>query len=330
MAWDLLWLLIGLGAIVKGGDLFVSSSVRIAEFMRMPHVVIGSTLVSLATTTPELTVSVVSGIRGESGLAVGNAVGSCICNLGLILGCVAVVREVRVHTSGLRVPYGVMLAMGGLLLAFTWDLTLQPWKGVLLVGVGLVYFAYDFLQHRRLANQVRVRHKAEVMEAVVMGANRWLETYWGTAVVFLFGALLVVAGSRFLVDAAVSLAGRLGIPALVVGLSVVAIGTSLPELVTALTSARRRVMDLALGNLLGANIANLTLIVGSAASIDEVVLTRREQLFNFPAMLGIMLLAARAATTGGKLTRVEGAMLLACYGAYLAALMLLSLGGRQA
>jgi cation:H+ antiporter len=147
-----------------------------------------------------------------------------------------------------------------------------------------------------------------------------VQTKPGTIVQFLVGAIIVVAGSRLLVEGAVGVAQRLGIPSIVIGLTVVALGTSLPELVTAVTSSRKSVSDLAVGNVLGANIANLTLVVGTAAVIQTVGLDRFTQLFNFPALLVIMGILVVMLWTGRRVTRREGVVLLAVYGLYLAAL----------
>lgn len=324
MIYDLLWLLLSLALVVKGGDLFVTSSVRIAEILRMPRLVIGSTLVSLATTTPEMTVSIIAGLRAEPGLAVGNAVGSCICNLSLILGTMAVVERVVVHPPTVRSPYLVMLGLGVLVLLLTWSLQLARWQGFGLMALGVVYFVFDFRRHWPGADRGTVA--ADGVEMSVLrkagGVSGWM-----TAGQFVLGAILVVGGSRLLVDAAVRIAGGLGVPTIVIGLSVVAVGTSLPELVTAVTSARREVSDLALGNLLGANIANLSLIVGSAASLHELTLTRFTQVLNFPAMLILMLLVANFGLSDRRVSRREGVLLLAYYGTYLALLVGLSLAG---
>jgi cation:H+ antiporter len=324
---ELLLFAVGLACIVKGGDLFVSSSVRVAELLRMPRVVIGSTLVSLATTTPEMAVSVLSGVRGESGLALGNAVGSCLCNLGLILGTMAAVREVVVHPRPLRFPFCVMMAACGVLFLLTRGLRLERWQGGMLAGLGVAYFVYDFWRHRRGTGFPEESEAAEVGTEWV-SRHPWLRSGSGTACLFLLGAVLVVGGSWTLVGAAVRLALRLGVPSIVVGLTAVAVGTSLPELVTALASARRRVSDLALGNLLGANVANLTLIVGSAAAIHEVEMSRWTQRLSFPAMLVGAALAAVLGVSGGRLTRRKGWVLIGFYGLYLAAVGLLAAAGR--
>jgi len=314
---ELLMLLGGLALVVKGGDFFVAAAIRLAELLRMPRVVVGSTLVSLTTTAPELVVSVMAGVRGESGLAVGNAVGSCICNIALILGVTAVIKHVDVHFRVLRTPLVAMLCLGLLLFLLTLDLSLTRWQGVVLLVGGLGYFVWHFAHHWR------DRKPAELAEARAIEKDRatarwaWVETRAGTVMQFLVGAGIVVAGSRLLVDGAVALAVRLGIAPIVVGLTVVAVGTSLPELVTAVTSSRKSVSDLAVGNVLGANIANLTLIVGLAAVIHPVGMDRLTQVFNFPALLAIMIVLVVMLWTDRRVTRREGVILLCLYGLYL-------------
>jgi cation:H+ antiporter len=320
-------LIAGLALIILGGDLFVSASVRIAEFLRVPRIVIGSTLVSLATTSPELVVAVVSGLRGASGLAVGNAVGSCVCNIGLILGLMAVLKNVAVHRDALRVPLTAMLVAGFILLLMTLDLGLTRSQGLLLCSLGVVYFMYDFRRHHRGGSPLEAV-EAEQVEKEHLRGRGWFETGRGTAVQFAGGAILVVAGSKLLVDAAVTMATALGIPSIVIGLTLVAVGTSLPELVTAVSSSRRNVSDLAVGNILGANVANLTLIIGSAASLNDVVLSRTTQMFNFPSLLLCMAIVVYAVYAGGRVTRRRGVFLLGFYGLYLAGILVMTILGR--
>jgi cation:H+ antiporter len=326
MVTDLVWLGLGLALILKGGDWFVAAAVRLAEFLRMPRVVIGSTLVSLATTIPELVVSIMAGARGESGLAVGNAVGSCICNIGLILGVAAALRQVEVHPRILRTPLLAMFLAGVALFLLTLDLTLSRGQGAVLLLGGAVYFAWDFWQHWRDRRPRDLAEAKAIEQERVATPWAWLQTKAGTGVQFAVAALLVVVGSRWLVDGAVHVAARLGIPPIVIGLTVVALGTSLPELVTAVTSARQSVSDLAVGNVLGANIANLTFIVGTAAVIQEVTLSRFTQALNFPALLLVMALLLWLLLTDRRVTRREGVVLLGAYGLYLVVLVALTLG----
>lgn len=324
----LLSLFAGLALIIKGGDLFVASSVRLAELLRMPRVVIGSTLVSLATTTPELVVSILSGLKGESGLAVGNALGSCICNIGLIIGIMAVSKPVEIHFHTLRTPLTFMTGCGLLLLALSLDLTITRLQGGFLLLLGLGYFAWDFSRNlKRSAQSGTKAHDAPQHDAPV--ENTWLRTKQGTVAVFLTGAIVVTIGSKLLVDGAVGIADVLKIPPLLIGLTVVAVGTSLPELVTALTSSRKNVSDLSIGNVLGANIANLTFIVGAAAVFQDVTVSRSDQMFNFPAVLVFFGLLIWMMYTDHRISRREGAMLLVAYSLYLGVLLLVALSGHM-
>jgi cation:H+ antiporter len=321
---DFTFLVAGLALIFKGGDLFVSAAVRIAEILRMPRVVIGGTLVSLATTSPELVVSVMAGLKGESGLAVGNAVGSCICNIALILGVTAAIQPVDFHPRPLRQPLLGMFFFGVVLFLMTLDLVLQRWQGLVLLLGGAAYFSVSFLRHWQDPKPQDVAEATTMVKEAVATRWAWFRTKPGTVAQFLIGAAIVVFGSKLLVDAAVNIASALGVPSIVVGLTVVAVGTSLPELITAIASSGKKVSDLSLGNVLGANIANLTIVIGAAASIREVTLDRLTQLFNFPAMLLALLLLWWMLRTSKRMTRREGAILLTYYGAYLAVVVTLT------
>lgn len=312
-------LAVGLALIVKGGDWFVASAVRTARWLRMPRVVIGSTLVSLATSLPELTVSIISGAEGESGLAVGNAVGSCICNIGLILGVTSLMKGIDVDVRALAVPFGAMVIFGFLRLFMTLDLRLSRAQGWVLVVLGASYYVWDFISSYRTRAPEEKREAGRLVEAVAE-APQWIETRGGTAFQFVGAALVVVVGSRLLVTGAVDLARLAGIPPIFIGLSIVAVGTSIPEFVTALTSSRKNVSDLSLGNVLGANIANLSFIVGAAATLTDVRMTRLTQLFNIPAMLLVMAALLVFCWRYRRLDRTAGTVLLMLYVLYLASL----------
>jgi cation:H+ antiporter len=322
-------LLAGLALIVKGGGWFVSAAVRLAELLRMPRVVIGSTLVSLATTSPELVVSIMAGIRKEPGLAVGNAVGSCLCNIGLILGLTAALKQVDVHAPALRRPLLAMFSLGALVFLMTLDLVMNRWQGLVLILLGAGYFLWDFIRHaqdREPGDLV----EAETIKRELAAGGGWFMSTRGTIVQFLLGAGVVVVGSRLLVDSAVHMAVALGVPSIIIGLTLVAVGTSLPELVTAISSSRQNVSDLAVGNVIGANIANLSLVVGTAASLHPLQMDRLTQLFNFPAMLVAMLLLLWTLSSDRRVTRREGCMLLAFYGSYLSILVAITFATRGA
>jgi cation:H+ antiporter len=324
---EVVWVVAGLALIIQGGNLFVAAAVRIAEFLRMPRVVVGTTLVSLATTTPELVVSLMSGARGESGLAVGNAVGSCLCNVGLILGVTAVLKTVEVHRKSVAVPLFAMVGLGGLMIGFGMGGVISKWEGWVLIAAGLGYFAVDFRRHWKSRDPVEISEAVAIESEVAPKGQAWFRTRPGTAVQFLAGAGVVVLGSRLLVDGAVHLAGSLGVPALVIGLTIVAVGTSLPELITAITSSRQSVSDLAVGNVIGANIANLTFIVGAAAVFGGVRMDSASQWLNFPALLGMFGLLVWMLWRDPRLTRREGIWLMIAYAAYLATVTVVTVGG---
>lgn len=218
-----------------------------------------------------------------------------------------------------------MCGFGVLLLLMTLDLSLVRWQGGLLLAGGLGYFAWDFWQHWRHRQPEEVAETTAIEAEMAAARWVWVQTKAGTVVQFLFGAGVVVAGSRLLVEGAVGAAGRLGIPSIVIGLTVVAVGTSLPELVTAVTSARKSVSDLAVGNVLGANIANLSLIVGAAAVIQEVGMDRLTQVFNFPALLAVMALLFWMLRTKTRVGRRAGMALLGVYAAYLVGVVTVTL-----
>lgn len=316
---NVLMLLGGLALVVKGGDLFVAAAVRLARFLRMPRIVIGTTLVSLATTSPEMVVSIVAGLRGESGLAVGNAIGSCMCNMGLILGLTAVIKRVDVNLRTLRTPLLTMLGFGVLLLLMTLDLSLARWQGGLLLIAGAGYFAWDFWQHWRRRKPQQIAEATAIESDITAARWAWVQTRTGTAMQFVFGAAVLIVGSRLLVEGAVGVAASLGVPSIIIGLTLVAVGTSLPELVTAITSSRKAAGDLAVGNVLGASIANLTLVVGAAALVHEVSMDRLIQLFNFPAMLALTVILIGMILTYRRVSPREGTVLLTLYALYILA-----------
>lgn len=313
--------ILGVGLVIKGADLFVAASVSIARHARIPNVVIGSTLVSLATTSPELAVSATASLRGNPGLAIGNAVGSAIANIGLILGLLCILRPMNVLARDFRVPSLAMLA-GGILLFFLPQagqggaFELRRWAGVVLLALGAAYLFTDYWRHRPKPDDVPETAAADERPAMGLGKS---------AALFFLGAAMVIVGSRLLSDNGVVLARRLGVPPMIIGLTLVAMGTSLPELVTAISAARKGVPELSLGNVVGANIMNITLVTGTATVLSgkPLAMSRAVRFYNFPAMLAVFVLLLVVARTGHRLTRREGWCLVAFYALYLVGLILL-------
>jgi cation:H+ antiporter len=236
---------------------------------------------------------------------------------------------VDVNPRALRTPLVAMFGAGLALFVMTFDLRLSRWQGAFLLAAGGAYFVWDFWQHWRDRQPEHLVEARAIEDGVTRTRFAWLQTRSGSATQFIVGAAIVVLGSRFLVDGAINVAARLGIPSIIVGLTVVAIGTSLPELITAITSSRKSVSDLAVGNVLGANIANLTLVVGTAALVQDVTMDRLTQVFNFPAMLATMAVLLWMLISDRKITRREGVALLAIYVGYLTMLVAVTTAGHS-
>ncbi len=303
---DILLIAVGFALVAKGGDLFVDSSIQIGRALRIPRFVIGGTLVSLATTAPELVVSATASWMGDSGIALGNAVGSCICNIGLIVGMVALIMPVEVDRADFMRRAAWMVAGGVLVVAFSWDRSMERVYGVLLLAGAAAYLIWD------LAGVLRARRRAgpdtgDAEAAEGLGAA----VGW-----FAVGGVLVLLGSRLLVTSGQDLATALGVPSAIIGFSIIAIGTSVPELVTGVTAARKGVPDLSLGNIVGANVLNLFLIVGLSGTIQPLALDPFSQRYGFP-WLGIFFLAIVGAVLRfGLVRRGAGTALLILYGLY--------------
>ncbi len=308
---DILLIAVGFALVAKGGDLFVDSSIHIGRALRIPRFVIGGTLVSLATTAPELVVSATASWMGDSGIALGNAVGSCICNIGLIVGTVALIMPVEVDRADFMRRAAWMVAGGVLVVAFSWDRSLERVYGVLLLAGAAAYLVWD------LAGILRARRRAEPETAEADAA----QGLGGAVGWFALGGAFVLLGSRLLVTSGQELATALGVPSAIIGFSIIAIGTSVPELVTGVTAARKGVPDLSLGNIVGANVLNLFLIVGLSGTIQPLALDPFSQRYGFP-WLGIFLLAIVGAVLRfGIVRRGAGVALLMLYGLYFVGLV---------
>lgn len=303
---------IGLWLTMRGGDQFVDAASTIAEASGVPRFVIGATIVSLATTAPELFVSTLATLRGSGGLAVGNAVGSAACNTGLILGLSALLAPAAVSRRELMTKGGLMMA-AALCLGFCVADGLLSGRDALLLIAVLALFLY--LNLRSAGKQ---RRSAE-RRLHLTGAQK-LRT-GGT---FVLGAAAVLLGARLMVDNGILLARLAGLPEAVIGLTLVAVGTSLPELMTALAAIRRKEGAMSVGNILGANIIDLTFVlpVCSAVQSGGLAVESAVPARDVPATLLLMAVAVLPAALTGRLHRLQGLLLFGGYCAYVAVLML--------
>ena len=313
---------IGLAVLVWSADKFVDGAVGIAEYCGMSTLLIGMVIVGFGTSAPELTVSALSAGQGNPELALGNAYGSNIANIALILGATALISPILMQRSVIRGDLPILIAVSILSIVLVWDGSVVRWNGVLLLVVFALVMAYSIWRELRKAH-------AEATESVEEESAE--KASLGKSIMWLvLGLALLVASSRALVWGAVVIARTLGVSDLLIGLTIVAIGTSLPELASSIAAARKGENDLALGNIIGSNLFNTLAVVGLAATIspmDEIekAVTYRDMPLMTALTVALIVLGFRR-KGDGRLNRIAGAILLAIYVGYLALLVIQAKG----
>ncbi|WP_407449652.1 calcium/sodium antiporter [Fibrobacter sp.] len=313
---------IGLAVLVWSADKFVDGAVGVAEFCGMSTLLIGMVVVGFGTSAPELTVSVISASQGNPELALGNAYGSNIANIALILGATALISPILMQRSVIRGDLPILIAVSILSIVLVWDGSVVRWNGVLLLVVFALVMGYSIWRELRKAH-------AEATESVEEESAE--KASLGKSIMWLvLGLALLVASSRALVWGAVEIARTLGVSDLLIGLTIVAIGTSLPELASSIAAARKGENDLALGNIIGSNLFNTLAVVGFAATIspmDEIekAVTYRDMPLMTALTVALIVLGFRR-KGDGRLNRIAGAILLAIYVGYLALLVIQAKG----
>ena len=309
----LLILLAGFVVLIVGGELLVRGAVRVAERAGMSELLIGLTIVGFGTSAPELVASIEAARAGSPGIAWGNVVGSNLANSLLILGAASLILPVVVPRGPLWRDGGLALAATIVLwlVATTTGTTVAIGIGFLLVLVGYLGYAYR-AEQTQPAGASAVHEKAEALEAADTHLHD-VQPLWRSILVLLFGIVMIVLGGRWLVEGAVDLARLVGMSEAVIGLTVIAIGTSLPELVTSVIAAYKGASAVALGNVLGSNIFNLLLIGGVTAIIAPGTIPAEISNFGLPVLIVASILLLIFAATGRKITRWEGGILLVTY-----------------
>ena len=308
MIYDVGGLIIAFALVAKGGNMFVDSSVQIASTLRVPRLIIGGTLVSLATTIPELVVSVTASYFGDSGIALGNAVGSAIVDMGLVTGTVALIVPVTVDRAVFRRRAWWVRIAAILLVIVSWNQVIGQVSGFGLFLFSCLYLFADYRYIRHKKNQESRSLDDDPPENGRSNIN--------IALRFILGAVLIVIGSRLLLETGTSLATRMGVPSVLIGLSVVAMGTSLPELVTGISAARKGVPDLSVGNVLGANLLNIAMIVGLAGTIRPLIVADFVQWYSYPWLFVFIATLGLTLGRSGTLDRRGGMVLVGLYIVY--------------
>ena len=306
---QLLLLALGFVLLVKGADWFVEGAAGIADKLGIPQLVIGLTIVAMGTSAPEAAVSITAALQGTADITVGNVVGSNIMNILVILGLSSAITSIAVAKTTIRYEIPIMLFITGLFLVLgAVDGTLSLLDGIILWVCFLGYLGYMFLMTKKGLMQ------AEEAES----ANR---PVWLLVVMGVVGMALIVLGSDVTVDAATALAKMFGMSERFIGLTIVALGTSLPELFTSVIAAKKGKADIAIGNIVGSNIFNILFVVGTSALITPVVFASGFIVDSIVA-IGAGVLLWLCVFRKKKLTRIGGILMLLSYAAYFAYLLI--------
>lgn len=305
----LLVFLVGVVMIVKGGDWFLDSTIWIAEKTGISFGIIGATLVSVATTLPEFFVSSIASKEGLSDMAIGNSLGSYICNIAFIIGICSLIRPIKIKDKMFGFKGAMMLGYLCIFYIFASDGLISHGEGKVLVFLISVFILTNIFEHRKDNKKGRNKkiQPSKKEEIILIGLK------------FTIGALLIVYGADLLVDTGVEIANILKIPKRVISLTLLAIGTSLPELVTAVGSIIKGHQNISIGNILGANIMNISIVLGGSALVSPqgLMVSRQTLIFDIPMAAFVSLVFIVAGIYTEKINRIIGLGLLSIFGAYL-------------
>jgi len=320
----------GLVVIVLGAELLLRGATRLASLLGVPPVIIGLTVVTAGTTMPELAVGVTAALEGQSGLAVGNIAGTNIFNILVILGLSAAVRPIPLRLLSFKLDVPVMIGAALTLIFMAWDGVLTRTDGVLLLIAAASYTLALMLLSRRESSAVRREFAEEFgRDTVAAGPDDTLpRSRWARGTLYLgllaAGIAVTLLGAELLVSGAVSLARDFGVSDEIIGLTIVAVGTSAPELATTLVATIRNERDVAIGNLAGSCIYNILVILGVTSLVSEggVAVARDVLWIDLPLAAGVAVLLLPVFRSGDSVSRREGGLFLSLYGLYLASLLL--------
>lgn len=308
MVLQIVLLFAGLAGLYYGAEWLVGGASRFARSFQIKPVVIGLTIVAFGTSTPELVTSVTAGIKHLSDIAIGNVIGSNIANIGLILGLSALVRPLTIDMKLLYREMPIVVGISFLLYFMGWDGTLSRTEGGILCGGIAVYTFYVYRVALKETNAIEHEYE-EFLEAKNTNSK-------SNIFLILIGLGALLAGAHFLVHAAIYIAKSIGISELVIGLTVIAVGTSLPELATSIIAAIRKESDISVGNVLGSNIFNILAVLGISSIIQPLSINANSLIVDMPVMLFFSIFLIPLITWKFVLTRGQGVILLMGYGIY--------------
>ena len=314
---SVLFFALGLVLLIKGGDWFVDGATGIARRFRLPDIIVGATVVSIGTTLPEVMVSTTGALLGQGAMAYGNAIGSIICNTALIAAISVTCNPGPVNVKTMKMPVFFFFTAAAVYCLAAYGMgTFPRWLGIIMLAIFVVYLIANVRQGLRYPEET-----AEEAESATASRSLAMEL-----VLLVIGAALIAYGANLLVEHGTIIAQKLGVPETVIALTFVALGTSLPELITTITSLKKGHASLGIGNVIGANVFNLVLVSGMAVTIapfdvpvGKLLLGQNASLvLDIPLMLLVMLLLTVPALTKKRLSRWQGITLLCIYTAFCA------------
>ncbi len=308
-------LIIGFVFLVKGADAFVEGCSSIARRYHVPSLIIGMTIVAMGTSLPETAVSVTAAVTGNNALAVSNAVGSNIFNLMVVVGACTLFTSVAVKINTLKIDFPISILCAVLLLILgAAGMSLGHIDGVVFIILFLAFILY-MIRSAQTSREKNVEPGVEE-EEYLLEAEEIQEMSMGKSVIYiLLGAVAIAVGSDWVVDGACTVAAAIGISQTLIGLTVVAFGTSLPELVTSIVAAKKGEVDMALGNVIGSNIFNILMVLGIAAAISPVAFLT-ENIIDIAVLIVFSVIGWIMAWTKKELNRKEGIIMLILYAVY--------------
>ena len=306
-------LIIGFVFLVKGADLFVEGSSSIAKKLKVPSIVIGLTIVAIGTSLPEAAVSITASVTNNNALAISNVLGSNIFNLMVVIGVCAILTPVAVQKDVVRrdLPFSVICALLLLVLGYMGSMSLGHVDGIILLLLYIAFLGfmiYTAMKARKAGNENSSEVVAEAEEIKIMSVPK-------SILFIIIGAVGIMIGGDVVVDSAVNIATSFGMSQTLVGLTIVALGTSLPELVTSVVAAKKKEVDMALRNAIGSNVANILMILGIASSISPIPF-HMEDLIDICVLVAFSLLIWLFAWTKKRIDKGEGLVMVVLYVIY--------------
>ena len=307
---DFLLLIGGLAILIFAGELLVKGAVAVAFRFKISSLVVGMTVVSLGTSAPELIISIQAALTGHPDISIGNVVGSNIANLGLVLGITAIIFPIAINRNSIRIDWPMMMLASVLFYVLILDKQLVFYEGLLFVIILFVFLFWLVKRSRKKGlEKVAVEDEPQVKEQ-----ERKL---WISITFLLVGSIGLVFGAKWLVEGATGIAKYFGVSERIIGLTIIAFGTSVPELVTSVIAAFRKQTDIAIGNLIGSNIFNILAILGITSMITPLTIHEKVLSSDVLWMLGIALALLPLMLIGKRLNAPKGALLLIVYVAYI-------------